>query len=117
MTGAVRYNTGKVDNNTGIVYNGVWRLDIMPREIAETERHRRSAIEQRRMAIGDPGTWLRIDKGDGFICIVGGDNVARAARDAFKRPNEVIATCRFQTPFAIYCTGDKLTAEERKELA
>lgn len=77
---------------------------------------RQQAIERRQRAAGDPGTWFRIDKQDGFITIVDGEQVRSAAAGNFKKPNHAIATCRFATPFAIYCTGDKLTDEECREL-
>jgi len=86
----------------------------MPREIVETERHAASRKAQMEMLVGDPGVWLRVDKGDGSIVPVNSENVVRAARGAFKRPNHAIATCRFATPFAIYCTGDRLTESERE---
>lgn len=89
----------------------------MPREIRETEKHARSAREQRAMMIGDPQSWLRIDKADGFITPVGGVNVLRAAQGSFDNAAAVIATGRFQTPFAIYSRGDMLTEDERKEMA
>ena len=86
----------------------------MPRKIVATERDRNSYREQMKLTVGDPGVWFRIDKGDGSIVHVGSVAVVRAAQANFKRPNHAIATCRFSTPFAIYCTGDRLTEEERK---
>lgn len=86
----------------------------MAHETIEAERHAASRAAQMKMLVGDPNVWLRIDKGDGSIVPVSSVNVVRAAMGSFKKPNHAIATCRFQTPFAIYCTGDKLTAEERK---
>lgn len=62
------------------------------------------------------GIWYRIDKATGQIAVSSGVNVVRAAQGSFKNPNQVIATCRFQTPFAYYSTGDKLTMEENAAL-
>lgn len=62
--------------------------------------------------MGDPHVWYRIDKGDGTITEANSVNVVRAASGAFKKPNQAIATGRFQTTWAIYCSGDRLTAEE-----
>lgn len=64
--------------------------------------------------VGDPNQWFRIDKGDGSIVPVNSVNVVRAAQGAFKKPNHAIATCRFATAWAIYCTGDQMTEAERK---
>jgi len=88
----------------------------MPREISVTDRYQRMAREQMAAAVGDPETWLRIDKQDGFITRVDSMNVLRAAQGSFKNPKHAIATGRFQTAFAIYCTGDRLTDDERREL-
>ena len=86
----------------------------MPRQIVSTERDQASRKAQMELLIGEPSVWLRIDKGDGSIMPVNGVAVTRAAHGSFKRPNHAIATGRFQTPFAIYCTADKLTDEERQ---
>lgn len=86
----------------------------MPRQIIATERDDASWRAQAELWVGEPGQWVRIDKGNGSVIPVGGVAVLRAARAAFKRPNHAIATCRFATPFAIYCTADQLTEDERK---
>lgn len=62
------------------------------------------------------GIWYCIDKGTGKIAVSNSVNVVRAAQGSFKNPNQVIATCRFQTPFAYYSTGDNLTPEENTAL-
>jgi hypothetical protein len=66
--------------------------------------------------MGDCKIWYRIDKESGHIAVSSGVNVLRAAQGSFKRPNQVIATGRFQTQWAYYATGDKLTPEEDKAL-
>lgn len=66
--------------------------------------------------MGDRRIWYRVDKETGHIVVSNGVNVLRAARGSFRRPNQVIASGRFQTLFAYYATGDKLTPEEDKAL-
>ena len=66
--------------------------------------------------MGDLRIWYRIDKESGRIMVSSGVNVLRAAQGAFKRPNHAIATGRFQTDWAYYATGDKLTPEEDRAL-
>jgi hypothetical protein len=86
----------------------------MPREITSTERDQNSRAAQLAMMVGDPNQWLRIDKGDGSVVPVNSVAVVRAAQGSFKCPNHAIATCRFTTKFAIYCTGDQLTDAEKE---
>lgn len=86
----------------------------MPREIVATERDEANRRGQMELLIDDPNVWFRVDKGDGSIVPVGSVAVVRAAQGAFKKPNHAIATCRFATTWAIYCTGDRLTTAERK---
>jgi hypothetical protein len=86
----------------------------MPREITSTERDQNSRAAQLAMMVGDPNQWLRIDKANGSVVPVNSVAVVRAASGAFKCPNHAIATCRFATPFAIYCTADKLTDVEKE---
>lgn len=71
-------------------------------------------MEAMETMIGSPHQWFRVDLGDGLIVPVNSVAVVRAARGAFTKPNHAIATCRFRTTFAIYCTGDQLTEAERK---
>jgi len=64
-----------------------------------------------------PGMWFRIDKGNGTVRLVDSAWIADVARNNFKRPNQAIASLRFQTPFAIYSDGAMLTDEERTALS
>jgi hypothetical protein len=61
--------------------------------------------------------WFRIDKETGSVSHAENVAVTRAARAAFQRPSDAIATHRFSTPFAIYSTGGRLTQAERRQLA
>lgn len=56
--------------------------------------------------------WYRIDKSNGQITASSGVNVWRAAQGYFEKPQEVIASGRFQTPFCIYSRGDLMRDEE-----
>lgn len=86
----------------------------MPHTLLATKRDNNSYRAQMQMVIGDPGQWLRIDKGDGSFVPVTHAAVVRAAQEAFSDVGSVIAAGRFGTSFAIYCTGDRLTEEERR---
>lgn len=58
--------------------------------------------------------WYRVDKSDGRLIAVNGVNVLRAAQGNFTSAQEVIATGRFQTAFAIYSRGEQLTETEKQ---
>jgi protein-disulfide isomerase-like protein with CxxC motif len=61
--------------------------------------------------------WYRVDKSTGKLLAVNAKEVLKYAMKAFRNPTAAAAAIktagRFQTDFAIYSRGDKLTPSER----